>query len=342
MSDHDEDHDQDQERQEPQEHQDNVSMEVTPAEYGVEGEEDVAQDQSEPQQQDLGEEGEGSQKEVPNTKADGDLDMDLFGSDGDEDGSPVAERKKSNKVVDDDESDEDEEDKARKERKKARKERKKEKKDKKKREKGSGSEDHDREEEDEGSEGGSQREKAPSSKKKRADPHALDLEYGPRSLSLCPSLQTLTAPRPLFLIHSCSDERDEAEEERPPPKVVGPPISVTVPTLPTPKEGEGDPSVHFFKVPPSLEIEKAGFDPKKYEKKVRDAERDNPDLAKELSKTAGSRIRWMVNEDGNAVSNAAFIRWNDGSMGFKVGDDYYEVNVEGIAKDHRVCCAPFS
>ena len=92
------------------------------------------------------------------------------------------------------------------------------------------------------------------------------------------------------------------------------------------------------------------------EKKSREAARE---YLKTLSHSVSSKIRCRLNQKKvvccpllfaaslccsciyssqrtKMESNAAFVRWSDGSLGFQVGDEYYDVVLEDISKDNRV------
>ncbi|KAF8506369.1 RNA polymerase II-associated protein [Hysterangium stoloniferum] len=126
------------------------------------------------------------------------------------------------------------------------------------------------------------------------------------------------------------DDQEEPQEE--------PPLrdaSVQIPNIPVPKSSDGD--YWVIRMPNFVKIDSKPFHPETYvgpEHEDDDGSQQHADAIKERSLSIKLEVentvrwRWIKDEEGNdrKQSNSRFIRWSDGSLSLRLGNELFDVN----------------
>jgi len=77
---------------------------------------------------------------------------------------------------------------------------------------------------------------------------------------------------------------------------------------------------YYFRLPSSLNVVFAPFDPKTYTLEAQDGNHENT-------------IRWRT-KDEEKESNAKILKWSDGSMQLKVGNTFFDITEQPVKNNH--------
>lgn len=95
-----------------------------------------------------------------------------------------------------------------------------------------------------------------------------------------------------------------------------------MPTLPAPPE---EAELIYFRLPNVLSIEPTPFNIENFREEYEN---------KDARKIASHAIRWRYNENGEKESNARIIKWSDGSIQLKVGNEFFDISQQDMSDAH--------
>lgn len=128
-------------------------------------------------------------------------------------------------------------------------------------------------------------------------------------------------------------EAQEEEQESRPPTIVEVNTARIDPTFTTK-------GLYFVKLPNFLSVDSRPFDQDHYEDEIDEDEYLDEEGRARLKLKVENTLRWRykLGEDGNLTreSNAKIVRWDDGSMSLKLGNELFDVQCQPMQRDNHL------